>query len=661
MRLGNIITGALLLKLLSTVVKNSRENDPDIRDVVKDVKEKIDEKIKPPVIRPEFAQPDRGLPDNFVPYEGEDMTCAEADAAGFEFVGADRYHGVDFLLANRICDKRDLRGDIWYVVRRGREMYSGEGISGCAVTGWHGKGGIVKVPRTINGRPVVKIEKESFNKRYYGENEDRNITELYLPDSVMEIGDRAFESSRLRFARLSKNLIRIGKKAFSWCEDLEKVYMGGAYIIDESAFSGCKKLQQVRLPEKVEYLGSHAFDCTGLKKFYWHSIIHAGDKIVDCSPFEKEHDNIVLGDCLQKCIAVTDGEILLDRLSVYSIGSDCFYGSSAKKITLPRSVKAAERYAFCSRGEIGEVYAPGLFKFGWNCFNANTKIIVSGSPEYVGESVSAEGYLYIEPNSFEGTHMETLYAGGSSQMPCCCTMVRKILADVTDLTTDTFRQSKEYDFAKDPNAPRRILTLSDDGSTLIMDDNVGYVSAKYIPSLGAKRIVLGKELSQLRNFASLSFFEEIVFPKAVVSVRENKPLYLRKTVIIRYKFDSHNWTPPVDSAVMLYLPPIMGKSEEADRLRELYNKCLTSQGFDFERYDGNILDAVSSYRARFTIARLRLEGGYGLSKRAKERYETFLLFHRRKAEKTAKKHGDERLLSLLENLIQNQLQGGDEQ
>ncbi|MDE6593937.1 MAG: leucine-rich repeat domain-containing protein [Oscillospiraceae bacterium] len=592
----------------------------------------------PPVsdnaVRPVPAKPDMDVPDYFTPYEGADMTCAEADAAGFEFVGADRYHGVDFWLSVQISKRRDSNEEIFYVHKG---QYNGAGIPGCAVTGWHGSDEIVKVPRSINGRPVVKIETRAF----FG---NEKIREIYLPDSVIDIGRSAFFCCHsLTYARLSKSLAHIGKDAFFHCTALERVYLGGVRVVDEYVFSNCRQLTSVKLPETVELLGGFAFSATGLKKLYWNEIIHAEDRVLEGTPYIKNNSVVLLGDCLQKCCLKNVGEIIIDNSKIKSIAARCFDESVARKVILSDNVRELKGACFCTRrdGRIDEIYAPGLWKFGNDCFSHGQKITVSGEAEYVTENMAATGYLYIDERSFRHTQMEKLYPGGNSDNPCVCVMVRNILARVE------LRQS----FAGS-DVSREILTISEDGSTLIMDDRVQYTAARHIPNLGTKKLIVSRNMHTLRSFGSIEDFEEIVFRKPVVSAREKVPSFRpKKSVIIRFKFkfDFPAYGKSIDSAVLLYLPNVVKDSPEAEKLYALYDRCLGA-GFNFNLYDSEILTLVSSYRARFTIARLRLEGDFELSPEARERYENFLLAHKRKAEFTAKKHGDTALLSLLEKL-----------
>ncbi|MDE7293937.1 MAG: leucine-rich repeat domain-containing protein, partial [Oscillospiraceae bacterium] len=506
------------------------------------------------------------------------------------------------------------------------------GIPGCVITGWHGSGETVKIPRTINGRPVVQIEKEAFAKK--------QIKEIYLPDSVIGISERAFAESTLTYARLSKALVYIGKEAFSECALLERVYMGNVRVIDERAFFECERLRQVRLPEEVWYIKDRAFAGSGLEKLYWNKIMHSDSYIIFYTPFDKRHELIVLGDTLQRCSTCAPNELIIDIPGVTAVGASAFQKAAAKKIILSENIRFIDDMAFAdsvSDRIAEEIYAPGAWKFGGRCFDVPIgikKITVSENHFYGTE----KRYLYMNESAFYRTSMEERYLGGSRENPCTCAMVRNILARV-----DLLRSCSESGVSFE------ILTLSEDGGTLIMDDRVEHTAARHIPNLGAKKLIVSRNMRMLHSFASIEDFEEIVFGNPVIYTRDYLPFRPKKSVIVRYKFDIPTYGKPVDCAVLLYLPNVAANSPEAEKLYALYDRCIAIS-FSFDIYDREILTLVSSYRARFTIARMRLENDYGLSSEARERYENFLLTHKRKAEFNAKKHGDTALLSLLEKL-----------
>ena len=50
---------------------------------------------------------------------------------------------------------------------------------------------------------------------------------IVIPESVTEIGDRAFSASGIRYARVGAKIKKIGKNAFSLCDNFENFYYAG--------------------------------------------------------------------------------------------------------------------------------------------------------------------------------------------------------------------------------------------------------------------------------------------------------------------------------------------------------------------------------------------------------------------------------------------------
>lgn len=91
---------------------------------------------------------------------------------------------------------------------------------------------------------------------YYGE----NITSIFIPDSVTEIGGAAFaRCSFLKTVRLSNNLTAING-LFEGCSSLERIEIpDGVTSIEHESFMNCIMLNEVILPETLEVIGIDAF------------------------------------------------------------------------------------------------------------------------------------------------------------------------------------------------------------------------------------------------------------------------------------------------------------------------------------------------------------------------------------------------------------------
>lgn len=121
------------------------------------------------------------------------------------------------------------------------------------------------------------------------------VTELHLPEGLVEIGNMAFfRMSKLEVLTLPASLKTIGDDAFGfaeslmevsggeglesvgnlafrYCEDLKEfAFSSTVQHIGNSVFEGCSSLKTVRFPKTLEKIGSSLFNdsCTALTKIY---------------------------------------------------------------------------------------------------------------------------------------------------------------------------------------------------------------------------------------------------------------------------------------------------------------------------------------------------------------------------------------------------------
>ena len=169
------------------------------------------------------------------------------------------------------------------------------------------------IPDTYNGLPV----KEIADKGFYS----ANITGITIPDSVVHIGENAFElCKKLKSVTIPESVTYIGNSAFEGCTALESVKINyGVTAIGNNVFDGCKNLKTVVLPDSVKEIGSFAFN--------------------NCSSL----DDINIPD------------------SVIKIDSFAFYGCGITKITIPSGVTSIERSTFSHCGSLATVV------FGKDC------------------------------------------------------------------------------------------------------------------------------------------------------------------------------------------------------------------------------------------------------------------------------------------------------
>ncbi len=113
------------------------------------------------------------------------------------------------------------------------------------ITGYIGSDLEIVVPSIIENRPVTEIGYEAF--------EGYDMKSIVIPDSVIEIDDRAFENcSNLSNIVFSENLELISSCAFWGCDSLESIIIPDSVrIIGSSSFYCCSSLKSVTMSREL--------------------------------------------------------------------------------------------------------------------------------------------------------------------------------------------------------------------------------------------------------------------------------------------------------------------------------------------------------------------------------------------------------------------------
>ncbi|AMC93720.1 hypothetical protein AOC36_06905 [Erysipelothrix larvae] len=201
----------------------------------------------------------------------------------------------------------------------------------------------VIVPEVIDGYPVTHICKNAF--------ENALVKEVILPDTVTHIENKAFyQCSNLEQIYLSESLLEIGSSAFaesglkeivvpggvsslyrtfSNCQSLESVmFEDGLVQLGVEVCLNCVKLREVILPQSLETISKLAFSsCVSLTEIIIpDSVIEIGNSVFrDC----KSLKNVTLPNKL---------EVISDHLF--------YYCESIEEIKIPDNVKTISDYSF---------------------------------------------------------------------------------------------------------------------------------------------------------------------------------------------------------------------------------------------------------------------------------------------------------------------------
>ena len=135
--------------------------------------------------------------------------------------------------------------------------------STCAITAAQNQGEILQIPSLINNKYIVTVLRE-------GGISNKSVKEIIIPNTVERIEKNAFYlgfSYRgvLQKVTLSENLKYIGNQAFYLNTNLQSVTIPASVEkIDNSAFSGCDKLNEIIFENETAILGDECFaHCPG--------------------------------------------------------------------------------------------------------------------------------------------------------------------------------------------------------------------------------------------------------------------------------------------------------------------------------------------------------------------------------------------------------------
>lgn len=113
--------------------------------------------------------------------------------------------------------------------------------------------GVVKIGATAS---VKEIGDRAF--------ESSKIAQIDF-DNVETIGNSAFKNTSIKAAHLPSNLKNLGAEAFSQCRNLAKVTLpSGLQSIGKSTFEGCTSLSSIDIPSSVTAIWERAFYNSGL-------------------------------------------------------------------------------------------------------------------------------------------------------------------------------------------------------------------------------------------------------------------------------------------------------------------------------------------------------------------------------------------------------------
>lgn len=230
----------------------------------------------------------------------------------------------------------------------------------------------------------------SFDKTIAG-----NLT---IPNTITEIGNSAFSSSKLKSIEVSSSVTDIGDRAFEYCSQATKILIPDSVnSIGYGAFSKCSSLETISLGPNITIIGGSCFSgCYNLKSISIKGRITS----IGANAFD---------ECRSLVIEIPT--------TVTSIGNYAFYGCrSITSVTIPSGVEQLGEWTFASCSKLTTVnLTNNITRMGKGCFAdtiALESITIPTSLLFIQEQLFISSGLtsitiptnikFIGPNAFAG-------------------------------------------------------------------------------------------------------------------------------------------------------------------------------------------------------------------------------------------------------------------
>lgn len=388
---------------------------------------------------------------------------------------------------------------------------------------------------------------------------------------------------------------KIGYSAFNGSDITDIIIPDGVRCIGNGAFMYCNKLKKITLLGRIDFCSYVAFYGSSLEEIEGIEYLAASNVSVCCfmeTPFYEANETLIIGDKLIWCREIS--EIIYVPEHIRKIGSFAFYESKAKRIVLPKNLKEIGNHAFF-RADIREIDIPdSVEKMGGCAFSWCRHLKKVRFPQDFGRRIGWTDYPGVSDNIINDTQIHPssdddilVYDNVS------CIICEKAMT----------------------NNNRRVIEKQ------IFPERLEY--------LKCVRLLASAKVNVFKNDTFVIEREEDIFDDFFPCNAIN---FGRRFTVI---FDFENvyaevlfWFPFVPFYPRNYC--LSGNFE----LTRFYSKCLVNgrdgKFFDFENYDGHILEQDIPFRIKAEIAYKRFKSNYRLSEKAAENYKQYFGYHRKK-------------------------------
>ena len=236
------------------------------------------------------------------------------------------------------------------------------------------------LPRYVNGIKITAVADSAFMRR--------DIEELVIPEGIAKLGNQAFACNRSLKKLTVQGKTDLGEGTFYNCDALETVNLNDNITeIPDMIFLECSSLTTLKLPSKLERIGSTAFLASGLREIEFpDSVKEIGDSAFCSTALEK---------------------VILPK-NLTEISTEAFNGcGNLTSVYIPKSVTAIGKGAFLTMqgGALNDIYYAGS-KTDWDKIKVNAngnEILKQAVVHYGAKAEEAEKSPVTSPKPVEET------------------------------------------------------------------------------------------------------------------------------------------------------------------------------------------------------------------------------------------------------------------
>lgn len=243
--------------------------------------------------------------------------------------------------------------------------------------------------------------------KYTGDKE-----KIVIPDSVVEIGERAFDSTyNITEVTMPDSIVNIGERAFSFCFKLEKIHFSkNLESIGSYAFEDCERLKEVHLPDTLKELGFCSFmDCKELELVTMPGDIENGrSAFTGCNKLADENGFFVHNGVAYAYYGENAVVNVPEGTKIIKHGLFSHYNNEGsaniRKVILPEGLEKIEGNAFAGCKFLEEISIPKtVHTIGDNAFSGCTmlkRFEIPDTVENMGDRIFRGCRGFADENGF---------------------------------------------------------------------------------------------------------------------------------------------------------------------------------------------------------------------------------------------------------------------